>query len=127
MARQLIKAAENHGGTLRRVDDVAHNIYRWEKGQVGVSERYRLYYCEALGIPPDRFGLAAEAAGSAPGEPPQAAVEDAKSIVILISVPKGMEARVRVVSQGDSPLPRTYGPQGTAGERTPVIDTGQSG
>ena len=37
-------------------EDVAASIYRWERGTVSPSDRYRLYYCHALGIPPDRFG-----------------------------------------------------------------------
>jgi transcriptional regulator with XRE-family HTH domain len=57
MARQLITAARRNGDTsLPGADSVCHNIYRWERGMVGVSERYRLYYCQALGIPPAVFG-----------------------------------------------------------------------
>jgi hypothetical protein len=35
---------------------MCHNIYRWERGADGISERYRLHYCHALAIPPARFG-----------------------------------------------------------------------
>ncbi len=51
MARRLIKAAEDNGDlTMPSTDDVAHNIYRWERGIVSPTERYRLYYCDVLGI-----------------------------------------------------------------------------
>jgi transcriptional regulator with XRE-family HTH domain len=57
MARQLIKAARASDDTsLPCVDNVCHNIYRWERGTVGLTERYKLYYCAALGISPDDFG-----------------------------------------------------------------------
>lgn len=86
MARRLVKAAENHGDTtMPSVDDVATNIYRWERGKVGVSERYRLYCCEALGIPPCRFGIPAEATQVKEG------AEDDKVIVIMIILPEGWQ------------------------------------
>src|SRR5216110_3195881 len=57
MARQLIKAARASDDTsLPGIDSICHNIYRWERGTVGLTERYRLYYCVALGISPDNFG-----------------------------------------------------------------------
>lgn len=57
MARQLIKAARASDDTsLPGIDSICHNIYRWERGTVGLSERYKLYYCVALGISPDDFG-----------------------------------------------------------------------
>lgn len=57
MARQLIKAAIANGDTsMPCVDNLTHNIYRWERGVVGPSERYRLCYCRALGIQPADFG-----------------------------------------------------------------------
>jgi hypothetical protein len=36
---------------------MCHNIYRWERGADGVSERFKLHYCQALGIQPSQFGL----------------------------------------------------------------------
>jgi hypothetical protein len=36
-------------------DGVVHNINRWES-EGGISERYRLPYCRALGIHPSQFG-----------------------------------------------------------------------
>lgn len=57
MARQLIKAARASDDTsLPGVENICHNIYRWERGTVGLSERYRLYYCAAFGISPGEFG-----------------------------------------------------------------------
>jgi transcriptional regulator with XRE-family HTH domain len=57
MARQLIKAARASDDTsLPGIDSICHNIYRWERGTVGLTERYKLYYCAALGVSPDDFG-----------------------------------------------------------------------
>ena len=57
MARQLIKAARASDDTsLPGIDSICHNIYRWERGTVGLTERYKLYYCVALGLSPDDFG-----------------------------------------------------------------------
>jgi hypothetical protein len=38
------------------VDNLCRNIYRWERGAVSPGERYKLYYCRALSIPPAAFG-----------------------------------------------------------------------
>jgi hypothetical protein len=69
MARQLIKAARASGdASLPCVENVCHNIYRWERGTVGVTERYKLYYCVALGLSPDEFGAGSpEQPGILPG------------------------------------------------------------
>ena len=57
MARQLIKAARASDDTsLPGIDSICHNIYRWERGTVGLTERYKLYYCVALDISLDDFG-----------------------------------------------------------------------
>jgi hypothetical protein len=57
MARQLITAARRNGDmSLPGAGSICHNIYRWERGMVGVSERYWLYYCQALGTSPAVFG-----------------------------------------------------------------------
>jgi hypothetical protein len=56
MARRLIQAGRDAGDTaMPGVDGVVHNINRWEN-EGGVSERYRLPYCGALGIHPSQFG-----------------------------------------------------------------------
>jgi hypothetical protein len=57
MARQLISAARRSGDTsMPGVDSVSHNIYRWERGSNGLTDRYKLHYCRAFGISPDDFG-----------------------------------------------------------------------
>jgi hypothetical protein len=57
MARQLIRAAQARGDmTMPGAYDLIHNINRWERGTTGISARYKLYYCLALGIAPDDFG-----------------------------------------------------------------------
>ena len=57
MARQLIRAAHAaNDNSMTDVDNLSHNIYRWERGAVSPGERYRLYYCRALSIPPAAFG-----------------------------------------------------------------------
>src|SRR6266581_3854788 len=57
MARQLIKAARaRDDSSMPCIDSICHNIYRWERGTVGLTERYKLYYCAALGISPGDFG-----------------------------------------------------------------------
>ena len=38
------------------VESVTHNIYRWERGDNGLTDRYKLHYCRALGISPEEFG-----------------------------------------------------------------------
>lgn len=56
MARQLRGAARSCGVTLPGIATVTSYVYRWERGDGGISERYRLYYCKALGIDPGQFG-----------------------------------------------------------------------
>ena len=42
MARRLIRAAQGQGDkSVPSVDHISHNIYRWERGVVGVGEHYR--------------------------------------------------------------------------------------
>jgi len=57
MARQLIQAGRAGGDkSMPGTDSMCHNIHRWERGEGGLTERYKLHYCQALGIPPDQFG-----------------------------------------------------------------------
>jgi hypothetical protein len=56
MARQLIQAGRSKGDTLPGADSMCHNIHRWERGQGGLTERYKLHYCTVLGISPAQFG-----------------------------------------------------------------------
>ena len=65
MARQLIRAAHAaNDKSMTDVDNLSHNIYRWERGAVSPGERYRLYYCRALCIPPAAFGADASKTGT---------------------------------------------------------------
>ncbi len=92
MARQIIKAARSHGDTtMPSAGNLTHNLYRWERGDNGISERYRLYCSEILGIPPGRLGA-----------PAQAAAGD-KVIAIMITLPEGIDAQVRVARPGSPP------------------------
>jgi hypothetical protein len=57
MGRQLHRAAKaNNDHTVPGVAALAAYVRRWEKGKVGVTERYRLHYCTAFGISPTEFG-----------------------------------------------------------------------
>ncbi len=59
MARQLREAGRASGDpNVPSIEAIGRNIRRWEGGVGGVSERYRLYYCKALGIGPAEFGPA---------------------------------------------------------------------
>ena len=58
MARRLIRVAEGNGDyTTPGIGNITHNLYRWERSTVTPGERYRLYFCEAFGIPLDQFGV----------------------------------------------------------------------
>jgi transcriptional regulator with XRE-family HTH domain len=61
MARQLIQAGRSKGDTLPGANSMCHNIHRWESGQGGLTERYKLHYCAVLGISPAQFGPAPDA------------------------------------------------------------------
>ena len=88
MARRLIRTAQVTGDTaMPSAEDVAANIYRWERGTVSPSDRYRLYYCHTLGIPPDRFG-------DTNYDPTQ----DTPRVIITISLPEGTDAQLRLTS-----------------------------
>jgi hypothetical protein len=58
MARRLIEAGRAKGDNMPGLDSLCHNIYRWERGADGPSERYKLCYCRILGISPSHFGPA---------------------------------------------------------------------
>jgi transcriptional regulator with XRE-family HTH domain len=88
MARRLIKVAQVSGdNAMPTASDVAANIYRWERGTVTPSDRYRLYYCHTLGIPPDRFG-----------DPKYDRAQDTPRVIITISLPEGTDAQLRLTS-----------------------------
>ncbi|HEY5989871.1 MAG TPA: hypothetical protein VIV12_26335 [Streptosporangiaceae bacterium] len=57
MGRQLRNAAKtNNDHTAPGAAILTSYVRRWEKGKIGLTERYRLHYCTALGIPAARFG-----------------------------------------------------------------------
>jgi len=57
MARRLIDAGHAAGDkAMPAVDSMAAYVRRWEHGKYGLTERYRLYYCAALGLDPSQFG-----------------------------------------------------------------------
>jgi transcriptional regulator with XRE-family HTH domain len=100
MARRIIKAARRHGDTtMPSAANLTHNLYRWERGDNGISERYRLYCSEVLGIPPGQYETAA---GPAPAN---GAARKDKLIVITITLPEDTEAQVRVTKHRVSPPP----------------------
>ncbi len=57
MCRQLRQAAVDAGDKLPANECLTTMIRRWENGG-GVSERYRLHYCRALGLALEEFGTA---------------------------------------------------------------------
>jgi hypothetical protein len=57
MARQIIEAGRAAGDkSMPGIDSMGHNIRRWEAGEGGLTERYKLYHCRAFGILPSQFG-----------------------------------------------------------------------
>jgi hypothetical protein len=74
MARHLRDAAQSAGDTLPANTALINMIRRWERG-AGVSERYRLYYCQVLGITAEQFG------SDQPCQPPQAPAGTAATAV----------------------------------------------
>jgi transcriptional regulator with XRE-family HTH domain len=56
-ARRLVQAGKDAGDTaVPGVDDMCRYIHRLERGENGPTERYRMYYCTAFGIPAAAFG-----------------------------------------------------------------------
>ena len=110
MARQLIRAGHARGDkSMPGLDSMCHNLYRWERGANGISERYRLYCSEVLGIPPRQFETTpGPALVTEPARVARAATAG-KLIVITITLPEDTEAQVRVTKHRDSPPPGTAG------------------
>jgi transcriptional regulator with XRE-family HTH domain len=97
LARRLIRTALVTGDTaMPAAEDVAASIYRWERGTVTPSDRYRLYYCHTLGIPPDRFG-----------DPEYDPAHDIPRVIITISLPEGTDTQLRLTSLDTPPGPGT--------------------
>jgi transcriptional regulator with XRE-family HTH domain len=97
MARQLIEAGRAAGDrSLPGIDSMCHNINRWESGNGGLTERYRLCYCKALGITAAQFG--GGTAGSAPLVP--APVAGVAMVVPAGPAAPGLVAQVPVAVTG---------------------------
>ena len=92
LAKLLVKAAENNGDHSMPDDrdSIMHSMYRWERGMVEPGDRYKFYLCEVWGIAPERFGMPEE-------EAPEEAPEDAKLIMVEVTVPKGLDAQVKII------------------------------
>jgi transcriptional regulator with XRE-family HTH domain len=59
-ARRLIQAGRDTGDTaMPSVENVYHNILRWERGENEPTERYKLHYCKTFEIPVTEFGTTA--------------------------------------------------------------------
>ncbi len=58
MRRHLREAAKDSDDRLPGNECLGVMIRRWEKGEGGISERYRMHYCKAFGVPFDEFGSA---------------------------------------------------------------------
>src|SRR5215475_10704140 len=57
LARRLIEVAQAKGDrSMPGIESLCHNIYRWERGADGPSERYKLAYCQAFAISVHQFG-----------------------------------------------------------------------
>ncbi len=81
MARRLTQAAREADDTaIPELIGMQHNIHRWER-EGGVSERYKLYYCRALGIHPSQFGPHAD------GDPADAALPGPSAIATSADAP----------------------------------------
>jgi hypothetical protein len=66
MRQELRVAARAAGDNLPDNECLSGMIRRWERGDNGLSERYRMHYCRAFGISHDEFTAALPAAESGP-------------------------------------------------------------
>ncbi|MFY9929147.1 MAG: helix-turn-helix transcriptional regulator, partial [Streptosporangiaceae bacterium] len=77
MARQLTRAARAKGdSSVPGIDNISHNIYRWERGAVAPAERYQLYYAGAFGIPFSQFGVSPGMVDTGPAAPAPSAYRE---------------------------------------------------
>jgi hypothetical protein len=96
MARRLRYAAHaNDDHSVPGLDSMQHNIYRWERGADGISERYRLLYKSVLGIAPPT----AESVGS------RVAGGSAITLTITIELPPFAQAALSASSGQPPPGP----------------------
>jgi tetratricopeptide (TPR) repeat protein len=70
MARRIIDAGQTAGDkSMPSLDTMCRNVRRWERGHGSITERYKLHYGRALGIPPAQFGTAPAVPGTGTGVP----------------------------------------------------------
>ena len=104
MARQLAKAAGGDRDALPGMDSLIAYVRRWERSGCGISERYMLLYCAALGIAPSEFGSGDSASrqaalsGAAAGHP--AVGYAALGATTLIMEPAGIDFAVVPAAMG---------------------------
>ena len=84
MARKIIDVAHSEGDrSVPGLDSVCHNLYRWERGADGVSERYQLYICMLFEIPPTSFGPPGHPQPTTSALPPAMAPADGPVTVVI--------------------------------------------
>lgn len=82
MAKKLREAADTPADVPYHLEHLMTNIYRWERGASGISERYQILYCLAFRRTRlDLFGIP----GIEPGEPE----EEHRTPVLPASLPEG--------------------------------------
>jgi hypothetical protein len=97
MARQLIRAAHAaNDRSMTDVDNLSHNIYRWERGVVSPGERYTLYYCRVLSIPPAAFG--ADTANTGTVVLPREFSRETVKLLNLMDIEHGVSLRAESTS-----------------------------
>jgi transcriptional regulator with XRE-family HTH domain len=111
MGRQLQQAARNTGDhTVPSTAILASYVRRWEAGKIGLTERYRLHYCTALGIPPTRFGP--RPPGTHPSESADATAGAAHLSGVMASIVAGPDAELGEDATGVGRRPITSGYRG---------------
>jgi hypothetical protein len=105
MARRIIQAAHIQGDrSVPGLDSMLHNLYRWERGLDGVSERYRLLLHAIFGRPPPAAavnGTAHITLGTGNGTGPAPAL----TVTITIALPPGTTADITTIGHQPSPPP----------------------
>lgn len=78
MVRRLTHAAGDARQSLPDHDSLMTYVKRWERGTVGISERYRMLYAAAFGLPEDDLFAQPPAVGATllTGVAPRAVVDD---------------------------------------------------
>ena len=91
MARRIIQAAHIQGDrSVPGLDSMLHNLYRWERGLDGVSERYRLLLHAIFGLPPQAAAVNGTAHVSDNGTGPASAL----TVTITVALPPGTTADI---------------------------------